>query len=69
MYVENVTAQRVDNEEAVLALLAMGSNARTKGETQVSEKKCPARTNRAQTPLDVAIRWRPDWIRSARDSF
>lgn len=32
---ENVTAHKVETEAAVLELLAQGSNARTKGETQV----------------------------------
>lgn len=36
VYLENVTTQLVRNEAAVLALLAKGSIARTKGETQVT---------------------------------
>ena len=36
VYVENATTQKVDSEAAVLALLARGSSARTKGETLVS---------------------------------
>lgn len=41
VYVENVTAEKVDSEAAVLALLARGSHARTVGETQA--RLCKAR--------------------------
>lgn len=46
VYVENITEQRVHSEAAVLALLSRGSNARTKGETQVmhgctAQQTCP----------------------------
>eukprot|EP00904_Undaria_pinnatifida_P000110 jgi/Undpi1/1009/HiC_scaffold_10.g04473.m1 len=54
VYVENVTAHRVDSEDAVLELLAQGSSARTKGETQMN-----AVSSRSHAVLTLSITQSP----------
>lgn len=57
---ENVTAEKVDSEAAVLALLAKGSHARTIGETQA--RSCNARRFCIVQALCVCFKCASEWF-------
>lgn len=59
VYVENVTAEKVDSEAAVLALLVKGSQARTIGETQA--RSCKARQFCILQPLCAWFKLPPEY--------